>query len=181
MDRIVGARAAQGARGRAGLADAFREAFAAHPSGVAVITAAGPRGPVGLTASSVISVAVAPPVLAFSLSSTRGSVGALLASSQLAVHLLTSADEELARRFSAAGIDRFGPDLDWHPAPTGEPLLETRGTILRCRVLTRTPVAGSSLVAAQVTDILVVGTTAVPSEGPLVHFRRGYHRVAADG
>lgn len=177
MERITGARAARGARGRADVADAFREAFAAHPSGVAVITAAGSRGPVGLTASSVISVAVAPPVLAFSLSSSRGSVGALLVSSQLAVHLLTSADEDLARRFSAAGVDRFGPGLEWQAAPTGEPLLATRGTILRCRVLSRTPVAGSTLVAAQVTDILDPGTTAAPPQAPLVHYLRGYHRI----
>lgn len=177
MDRIAGARAARGARGRADLADAFRGAFAAHPSGVAVITGAGPRGPVGLTASSVISVAVAPPVLAFSLSSSRGSVGALLASSQLAVHLLTSADEDLARRFSAAGVDRFGPGLEWQTAPTGEPLLATWGTILRCRVLSRTPVAGSTLVAAQVTDILHPGTTAESPQAPLVHYLRGYRRI----
>lgn len=177
MDRIVGSQAARGARGRAELADVFREAFAAHPSGVAVITAAGPRGPVGLTASSVISVAVAPPVLAFSLSSSRGSVGAVLASSQMAVHLLTSADEELARRFSAAGVDRFGPGLEWSAAPTGEPMLATQGPILRCRVLSRTPVAGSTLVAAQVTDLLAPGTTAEPRPVPLVHYLRGYHRI----
>lgn len=177
MDRIVGARAAQGARGRADLSETFREAFAAHPSGVAVVTAAGPRGPVGLTASSVISVAVAPPALAFSLSSVRGSAGALIASSHLAVHLLTSADEDLARRFSAGGVDRFGPGVDWSAAPTGEPLLATRGMILRCRVLSRTPVAGSTLLAAQVTDILAPGTTAAPRQVPLVHYLRGYHRL----
>lgn len=177
VDRIPGASAARGAPGRADLAEAFRGAFAAHPSGVAVITAAGPRGPVGLTASSVISVAVAPPVLAFSLSSSRGSAAAVLASSQLAVHLLSVDDEEHARRFSAGGTDRFGPGIDWQAAPTGEPLLATHGPILRCRVLSRTPVAGSTLVAAQVTGILAPGTTTGPGQEPLVHYLRGYHRL----
>lgn len=177
MSRSIGGRAARGASGRAGLSDAFREAFAGHPSGVAVVTAAGPRGPVGLTASSVISVAATPPVLAFSLSSQRGSSGALLTAGLLAVHLLSTADEDLARLFAGPSADRFGPGTDWERAPTGEPLLAGPATILRCRVLTRTSVAGSTIVAAQVTDILTPGTTAGAPMLPLVHYRRGYHRL----
>ncbi|HXD27256.1 MAG TPA: flavin reductase family protein [Arthrobacter sp.] len=175
--RPVGGRAAQGASGRAGLADAFRDAFAGHPGGVAVVTAAGPRGPVGLTASSVISVSVAPPTLAFSLSSARGSAGALLTADFLAVHLLSTDHEDLARLFSGPGADRFGPDTSWDRAPTGEPLLAGPRVILRCRILTRTPVAGSTIVAAQVVDLLGPGTTTEGGASPLVHYRRGYHRL----
>lgn len=175
--RPVGGRAARGASGRADLAEAFREAFAGHPGGVAIITAAGPRGPVGLTASSVISVSATPPTLAFSLSSVRGSAGALLTAEVLAVHLLSSGHEDLARLFSGPGSDRFGPGTGWDRAPTGEPLLAGPEVILRCRVLSRTPVAGSTIVAAQVVDILGPGTTAGPRQLPLVHYRRGYHRL----
>lgn len=177
MDRRVGGYGARGASGRSDLADAFREAFAGHPGGVAVVTAAGPRGPVGLTASSVISVAVAPPVLAFSLSSPRGSAGALLTADLLAVHLLSADHEDLARLFAGPSPDRFGPATEWQRAPTGEPLLAGPATILRCRVLSRTPVAGSTIVAAQVADILAQGTTAATPVAPLVHYRRGYHRL----
>lgn len=164
-----------GTLGRSELAAGFRNAFSGHPAGVAVITAAGPRGPVGMTASSVVSVAVAPPVLSYSLASNRGSAGALLGAGTVAVHLLTEAHEELARLFAGPG-DRFGPATAWERAPTGEPLLAGAGTILRCRVLSRTPVAGSTLVAAQVIDIIGTGTGG--GLGPLVHYRRGYHRLA---
>ena len=45
-----------------GITDAYKSAFRGHPAGVAVITAEGPDGPTGLTASSVASVAIDPPV-----------------------------------------------------------------------------------------------------------------------
>ena len=50
-------------------ADAFKAFFRGHPAGVAVITAIGDDGPVALTASSVSSVSVDPPLLIFSISS----------------------------------------------------------------------------------------------------------------
>ena len=42
--------------------EAFKDAFRAHPAGVAIITAKGSSGPVGLTASSVSSVSAEPPM-----------------------------------------------------------------------------------------------------------------------
>ncbi|MFA5607204.1 MAG: flavin reductase, partial [Leucobacter sp.] len=41
-------------------ADALKQAFREHPTGVALITAQSEDGPVGLTASSVASVGIDP-------------------------------------------------------------------------------------------------------------------------
>ena len=68
------------------IADAYKSAFRGHPAGVAVITAEGPDGPTGLTASSVASVAVDPPVLVFSLSTNSGSAGVVLGAPLFVVH-----------------------------------------------------------------------------------------------
>ena len=45
----------------------LKAAFRRYPTGVAVISAAGPDGLVGLTASSVASVSLDPPALSFSV------------------------------------------------------------------------------------------------------------------
>ena len=67
--------------------DEFKDAFRGHPAGVAIITAMGPSGPVGLTASSVASVSAQPPMLAFSLASAEGSAGVILDADTIVVHL----------------------------------------------------------------------------------------------
>ena len=75
-------RLAEQAEARVANADAlvrdYKEAFRHHPAGVALITAATATGPVGLTASSVASVALDPTALVFSVTRATGSAGALL-------------------------------------------------------------------------------------------------------
>src|SRR5699024_1766620 len=64
-------RAASPAEGADGLdSTEFKQLFRQHPAGVAVITFAGPAAPMGFTATSVISVSAAPPVLAFAIAAT---------------------------------------------------------------------------------------------------------------
>ena len=158
-----------------GLADAFRAAFSAHPAGVAIVTAAGPGGPAGMTASSVISVSAEPPVLALSIARGTESGAALLAGESLAVHLLTTANRRLAELFARPGSHRFGFDMDWHTAPTGEPIIRGVGTVLRCKPLDRMPAGTGVVLAAQVLQVLDGGSLA-PA---LVYQRRTYYALDA--
>lgn len=155
------------------LGAAFRAAFAGHPAGVAVVTAAGPDGPAGITASSVISVSAEPPVLAVSVSADSASGAALLAGDRLAVHLLTSANHGLAELFATPGSHRFGYNMDWYPAPTGEPIIRGVGTVLRCRPLDRMPAGTGVILAARVLEVLDGGSAAAP----LVYRRRTYYAL----
>ena len=50
-----------------GQVELLKAAFRRHATGVALVTASGPDGPVGLTASSVASVSTRPPALSFSV------------------------------------------------------------------------------------------------------------------
>ena len=63
--------------GHAPTADLFKDAFRAHPAGIAVLTAQGPDGPVGLTASSVSSAWTASRSLGanWTLTTSRSLVG----------------------------------------------------------------------------------------------------------
>ena len=70
------------------VAEGFKAAFREHPAGVALITANTAEGPVGLTASSVASVALDPVALTFSVTRATGSAGGLLSADTFLVHLL---------------------------------------------------------------------------------------------
>lgn len=133
--------------------DAFKEAFRLHPAGIALITALTPEGPVGLTASSVASVGVDPPALAFSVTRATGSAGGILRAATHVVHLLDAQHVGLAQVFARSGTERFTAEQGWSALPTGEPHLADARVALRCRILQATPVGSSVLVLAQVLDI----------------------------
>jgi flavin reductase (DIM6/NTAB) family NADH-FMN oxidoreductase RutF len=156
------------------LADAFRDAFRHHPTGVAVITTRDGAGdPVGLTASSVASVSLSPPAIVFSVSHRSSAAPAVLASQSFLVHLLELRNVGLARLFATRGADRFGPSTRWTPLATGEPWLVDAPTALRCRPLALVPVGDATVVTAEVTGIRSTGR----ADAPLVHYAREYHRL----
>jgi flavin reductase (DIM6/NTAB) family NADH-FMN oxidoreductase RutF len=155
------------------LAAAFRTAFSGHPAGVAIVTASGPDGPAGITASSLISVSAEPPVLAVSIARGTGSGAALLAGKVLAVHLLTTANRRLAELFARPGSHRFGFDMDWYTAPTGEPIIRGVGTVLRCKSIDRMSAGTGVVLAAEVLQVLDGGSFA-PA---LVYQRRNYYAL----
>ncbi|WP_083527992.1 flavin reductase family protein [Curtobacterium ammoniigenes] len=156
------------------LADAYRAAFRAHPAGVAVITADGSDGPRGLTASSVASVALDPPVLVFSLSTNSGSAAAILGAPVFVVHLMHSGGVQLARRFASTGAPTIDEPGVWATLPTGDWYLPAAASVLRCRPLSTTPIESSTVVVAEVLDI-VLGTD---RGDPLVYHHREFHSLS---
>ncbi|MDI2036039.1 flavin reductase family protein [Paenarthrobacter nitroguajacolicus] len=150
----------------------FRAAFRAHPAGVAIVTAAGPDGPVGLTASSVASVAVDPPTLAFSVTGGR-SASVIAAAQSIVVHLVGADQLELARAFANPAAPRFTEDMDWEVLPTGEPLLREAQWALRCDIIHRAPLGSSVLLAAAVQDIRANSD----ASAPLVYHNREFHTL----
>lgn len=136
------------------LADDFKRAFRFHPAGVALITAATPEGPVGLTASSVASVSVDPAALVFSVTRTTGSAGLILAADSFLVHLLDARHAGIAQQFAVSGGERFTQEQGWTTLPTGEPHLAGVSAALRARSLQQTAVGGSMLVIAEVLEVL---------------------------
>ena len=119
----------------------------------------------------MISVSADPAALAFSVSTDSTSGAAVLAGHAVAVHLLTIANHRLAELFARPGSRRFGTDMDWYTAPTGEPILRGVGTVLRCAIVSRTPVGAGVLAAARVLQVSDGGSPAVP----LVYHRRTYY------
>jgi flavin reductase (DIM6/NTAB) family NADH-FMN oxidoreductase RutF len=156
-------------------AESFKAAFREHPAAVAVITAATELGPVGLTASSVASVAVDPPALSFSVTRATGSAGSVLRAETFVVHLLGDWHADVARAFARTGEPRFTPEQGWTSLETGEPLLIDARVALRCRAIQIVPVGSSSLVIAEVLE--VHHGRAAP---PLLYHDRRFHRLDRD-
>lgn len=155
--------------------EGMKEAFRAHPAGVAIITAAGPDGPVGLTASSVSSVAVDPAAIVFSVTRATGSAGAILAADSFVVHLIDDEHSALAQAFAVSGSARFTPEQRWSTLPTGEPHLPAARVALRCRPIQTVPVGSSTVVIAEVLEVL----HGSPGR-PMVYLDRRFHTLAHD-
>lgn len=155
------------------IADRFRLAFGNHPAGVAVVTASGSRGPVGITASSLISVSADPAYLAFNIARRSGAAQAILESDSILVHLLTARNADVAALFAGPTEERFSRLAGWEEIPTGEPLIHGVGVAMRCSIESRVPAGPATVVVASVLD--VIGGEYVAA--PLVYHRRGYHSI----
>ncbi|GAB3103023.1 flavin reductase family protein [Isoptericola nanjingensis] len=150
--------------------DEFKTVFRQHPAGVAVVALEHAGRPVGFTATSVISVSAAPPLLAFSLASTSSSWPAVSAAGTLAISFLADHQDDLSARFATSGIDRFAGG-GWTALPSGEPVIDGAVSWVRARVLQRTPVGDSYLVSLRALQSGSDGTS------PLVYLDRTYHRL----
>ncbi|MCC2307333.1 flavin reductase family protein [Cellulomonas chengniuliangii] len=154
--------------------DQYKQVFRRHPAGVAVVTLADPRTglPVGFTATSVISVSAAPPVLAFSIASTSSSWPALARAATVVVNFLGDGQADLSTRFATHGIDRFAGTEHIRLAG-GEPVLTGSRTWVHGRVLERIAVGDSHLVTVQ-----AITSDTSAEGGPLVYHDRAYTQLA---
>jgi flavin reductase (DIM6/NTAB) family NADH-FMN oxidoreductase RutF len=159
-------------------ADDFKAAFRNHPAGVAVITADAGDGPVGLTATSVISVSASPALLVFSLSAFSSTAPALARAETLVVHLLGADQMALAKTFATSGVDRFADSSSWSRLVSGEPVLNDAPTWLRGRIVDRMQAGDSTVVAVQVLQASVPEPEAGADASPLVYHNRAWHRLS---
>lgn len=143
------------------LGDAFKAVFRMHPAAVTIVTARTPEGPVGLTASSVSSVAAVPPAVSFSVTRATGTAGAILGADNLSIHFLTDRHVETARAFAVTGGERFVPGQGWTFDDAGNVSLDGSRATLRGRIRESIRVSDSALVVADVTEV-IPGTDGPP-------------------
>ncbi len=80
--------------------DEFRRAMAHLPTGVTVVSAPGPDGPLGATANAVASLSLAPPLMLASLDVTSRTLGAVRETGRFGVSVLAGEHEPVARAFA---------------------------------------------------------------------------------
>ncbi|MFC7534132.1 flavin reductase family protein [Actinoplanes sp. GCM10030250] len=155
------------------LSERFKAAFRRYPTGVAIISAAGPDGPAGLTVSSVASVSLDPAALSFSVMGSP-SARAVVEAPSFVVNLLGHEHAGLAHDFARRGGPRFTPEQGWDVLPTGEPVLLGALARLRAAPLHRVPVGDSTVVVAAVLEVILG-----PEGAPLIHHAREYTTALA--
>lgn len=153
----------------------FRNAFRAHPAGVAIVTADDGSGPVGLTATSVSSVSADPPTIALNLSVLSRSADRIRAAEYVVVHLLNREQLDLAQLFATPGADRFGDTSLWDRLPTGEPYLLNSSVWMRGKIVGSIDINGSTLAAIELVETHV-DTSFEPA--PLVYCNRTWHELS---
>lgn len=161
-------------------AEDFTSAFRNHPGGVAIITADAGHGPVALTATSVSSVSVDPPILVFSISEKSSSTPTIRSAETVVVHLLGASQLSLAKLGATSGIDRFADTSLWRRFPTGEPYFPTANNWIRGRVIEKLRAGRSTVVAVEAlqTGVSAIDAAEAPAE-PLVYHNRTWHTLGA--
>ena len=137
-------------------------------TGVTILTVNGPdAGPVGMTASSLASVSLVPPLVSVCVDHKAELHDAILAAPIFVVNILESGQELLARRFADRHDDRFD-GVGYHRSPEGLLLLDGALAHLECDRFATYPAGDHSLILGRV----IGGTT---GDGrPLLYFRGGY-------
>lgn len=123
---------ATASRSRAGR-DAFCDAMTHLPSGVSIITAQSPDGPLGCTVNSVISLSADPPLLLVSLANTGRTLRHALRTGGFAVNVVSWQQRDLYRRFAQGdALRRF--DGVAHSTRDNQPVLTHAAAVFTCTV-----------------------------------------------
>ncbi|MEU6610741.1 flavin reductase family protein [Streptomyces shenzhenensis] len=126
----------------------------------------------GLTATSLTSVSVDPPLVLFCVARAASAWPALSVTDRIGIHLLGEDSQELARRCATTGIGRFA-----HPAighDNGRTSVAGAVAWLECRTVDRIPAGDHHIVlAAPVRG----GHGGRDQRGPLVYHDRRYTSV----
>jgi flavin reductase (DIM6/NTAB) family NADH-FMN oxidoreductase RutF len=147
--------------------DAFRRVLGHLPTGVTVITTHGDGGPVGMAANSVTSVSLEPPLILFCPAKSSTTWPSIREVGAFCINIMAGHHEELTRRFSWKGVDRF-TGIDYGDGPCGPILADAVGWI-DCAIRDEHDAGDHTIVVAGVSRI-----EAAAEASPLVFFRGVY-------
>ena len=137
-------------------------------TGVTVLTVNGADDrPLGMTASSLASVSLVPPLVSVCVDHQAELHDTILAAPVFVVNILESRQEALSRRFADRHEDRF-EGVGYHRSPEGLVRLDGALAHIECDRFASYPGGDHSIIIGRV----IGGTT---GEGrPLLYYRGGY-------
>jgi flavin reductase (DIM6/NTAB) family NADH-FMN oxidoreductase RutF len=130
----------------------FRDAMARLPAGVVVVSARLSDEYRGLTASSLVSISLEPPLVLVGLERESQTRAAILQTRAFNVSLLTRSQEFIADRFAgrAPAIDPRWASLPHRLGSNGIPLVDGSSAWLECRVVQNHPAGDHDVFIAEV-------------------------------
>ncbi len=136
-------------------ARAYRDALGAFATGVCVVTADGPDGPVGITINSFTSVSLSPRLVLWCLDDRSERHPAFADVDRFSIHVLGAEGEATARRF-AKGDGRMAADEAVHE--TGRaPRLPGASARFDCRTYSRVQMGDHLILVGEVEAYEVEG------------------------
>ena len=146
----------------------FRQLLGRFATGVTVVTTRDPQGrPIGMTASSVASVSLDPPLLLVSVSQEHDMHPALKVAPRFVLNVLAADQEEISRRFAAEHPDRFD-GIGYHETRQGIPVLDGVLASIECEKQAEAPGGDHTVFFGLVTG------GSVTDRSPLLYYRGGY-------
>jgi flavin reductase (DIM6/NTAB) family NADH-FMN oxidoreductase RutF len=146
----------------------FRQLLGRFATGVTVVTTKDPDGrPIGMTASSVASISLEPPLLLVSVDKRHDMHTALHAASEFVVNVLAADQEALSRRFAEEEEERFD-GVGYHDNAAGLPVLDGVLAHIECTKETAVPAGDHTAFIGLVTG------GSVTNRRPLLYYRGGY-------
>ncbi len=134
------------------------------------MTAHGPNGPAGFTATGFSSVSLAPPLVLVCVGKRASAHDAVVAAPCFGVSILSEGQAWIADQFARSGIDRFGgvPLLEVAGREHGVPLVDGAVGSLECRPHRRFDAGDHTILVGEVV------ATIVGAGRPLVHWARSF-------
>lgn len=146
----------------------FRQVLGHLPTGVVVVTANHASRPVGMSSNSFTSVSLQPPLVLFCPAKASRTWPKIAGTGAFCVNIFAAHQEEVSRRFSQRGIDRFA-GVAWHERAAG-PALDDAVAWIECAIDALYE-AGDHLIVVGAVQRLELGTV---QADPLVFFRGRY-------
>jgi 3-hydroxy-9,10-secoandrosta-1,3,5(10)-triene-9,17-dione monooxygenase reductase component len=149
--------------------EVMREVLGHFVSGIVVITASGPDGPLGFTCQSFASLSLDPPLVSFAPARSSTTWPKIRAVGTFCINVLAADHQDVSAGFARSGIDKF-EDVAWRPAPaSGSPVLEGVSAWVDCALWAEHDGGDHTIAVGRVHDL-----GADESRLPLLFYRGRY-------
>lgn len=147
----------------------FRQLLGRFVTGVTVLTARDAVGnPVGMTASSLASVSLEPPLVSVCIELRASAHDTLVEAEHFVVNVLAEDQEELSRRFAQPQATQDFAGVGWLDGEVGVPRLQGAVAHIECAREATWPGGDHTILLGRVVS------GAVGEGRPLVYYRGGY-------
>lgn len=146
----------------------MRDVLGHFASGVTVVTATTPDGPIGFTCQSFSSLSLDPPLVAFAPARSSTTWPRLRAAGRFCVNVLAADQSGLSQAFARSGTDKYA-GVTWTASPHGAPVLDGVVAWIDSELWAEYEGGDHTIVVARVLDL---GADA--SRSPLLFHRGGY-------
>jgi flavin reductase (DIM6/NTAB) family NADH-FMN oxidoreductase RutF len=159
---------------------AFREGMRRLAGAVTIVTAGEGEAAIGMTATAVCSLSMAPPRLLACINRFGAMYRALSPNARFCVNLLSADARTVAERFAAntalSGAQRFDPD-HWYCKPDFAPRLASATSAIACTVHSLTVLDTHAIVVGSVDEVW----NARKDKAPLVYHQQAFQTLCPIG